>query len=103
MIPMPSAGSQVKLKSRALLPCPPLADRTPASDLDTVKVTKFQAQCRIDTPVEVDYYRIGGILHPVLRKLLKTKSKKTAKKPANKKSVGNKATSRPERKASAKK
>jgi hypothetical protein len=26
-------------------------------------VKTFQAQCRIDTPVEVDYYRNGGILH----------------------------------------
>jgi aconitate hydratase len=25
--------------------------------------------CRIDTPVEVDYYRNGGILHMVLRKM----------------------------------
>jgi aconitate hydratase len=28
-------------------------------------------RCRIDTPVEVDYYRNGGILHTVLRKLLR--------------------------------
>ena len=34
------------------------------------KVTTFQTQCRIDTPVEVDYYRNGGILQTVLRKLL---------------------------------
>ena len=27
----------------------------------------FHAKCRIDTPVEVDYYRNGGILHTVLR------------------------------------
>ena len=26
-------------------------------------------QCRIDTPVEVEYYRHGGILHKVLRDL----------------------------------
>jgi aconitate hydratase len=44
----------------------------------TVKATKadgsetqFQAICRIDTPVEVDYYRNGGILHTVLRNFLK--------------------------------
>ena len=30
----------------------------------------FQATVRIDTPVEMDYYRNGGILHTVLRKLL---------------------------------
>jgi len=29
----------------------------------------FQTLCRIDTPVEVDYYRNGGILHTVLRKM----------------------------------
>jgi aconitate hydratase len=31
----------------------------------------FQTICRIDTPVEVDYYRNGGILHTVLRNFLK--------------------------------
>ena len=31
----------------------------------------FVATCRIDTPVEVDYYRNGGILHTVLRQLVK--------------------------------
>ena len=43
----------------------------------TVKATapdgatsQFQATVRIDTPVEVDYYRNGGILPTVLRKLL---------------------------------
>jgi aconitate hydratase len=32
-------------------------------------VTSFNTRCRIDTPVEVDYYRNGGILHTVLRRL----------------------------------
>jgi len=31
---------------------------------------KFNTICRIDTPVEVDYYRNGGILHTVLRNFL---------------------------------
>jgi aconitate hydratase len=31
----------------------------------------FVTTCRIDTPVEVEYYRNGGILHTVLRQLLK--------------------------------
>ena len=31
----------------------------------------FVATCRIDTPVEVEYYHNGGILHKVLRDLLK--------------------------------
>jgi len=37
---------------------------------ETGKVTEFEARCRIDTPVEVDYYKNGGILHTVIRKLL---------------------------------
>jgi aconitate hydratase len=32
---------------------------------------EFKATVRIDTPVEVEYYRNGGILHTVLRKLVK--------------------------------
>jgi len=31
---------------------------------------QFTATCRIDTPVEIEYYRNGGILHTVLRKML---------------------------------
>ena len=34
-------------------------------------VVKFDAQVRLDTPVEVEYYRNGGILHTVLRQLAK--------------------------------
>ncbi len=33
--------------------------------------TMFQAIVRIDTPVEIDYYRNGGILQTVLRKMVK--------------------------------
>jgi aconitate hydratase len=32
---------------------------------------EFTTLCRIDTPVEIEYYRNGGILHTVLRKMLK--------------------------------
>ena len=32
---------------------------------------KFSAKCRLDTEVEVNYFRNGGILLYVLRKLLK--------------------------------
>jgi aconitate hydratase len=32
---------------------------------------EFTAVCRIDTPVEIDYYRNGGILHTVLRNMLR--------------------------------
>ena len=35
------------------------------------RVTTFPTTCRIDTPVEVEYYRNGGILHTVLRNMLK--------------------------------
>ena len=34
--------------------------------------TEFNAVCRIDTPVEVDYYRNGGIMQTVLRRILKS-------------------------------
>ena len=34
------------------------------------KVTEFKVDCRLDTPVEVNYYRHGGILNAVLRKNL---------------------------------
>ena len=46
--------------------------------LQTIEVTatrvdgtilNFSAQVRLDTPVEVEYYRNGGILHTVLRQL----------------------------------
>ena len=36
--------------------------------------TTFQALVRVDTPVEMDYYRNGGILQTVLRRLLKDAS-----------------------------
>ena len=35
------------------------------------KAIEFTTICRIDTPVEIEYYRNGGILHAVLRKLLR--------------------------------
>ncbi len=41
-----------------------------AEKADDTAVT-FQTICRVDTPVEVDYYRNGGILHTVLRNFLK--------------------------------
>ena len=34
--------------------------------------SSFQAIVRLDSPVEVDYYRHGGILQSVLRRLLST-------------------------------
>ena len=35
------------------------------------KARVFEAVCRIDTPIEIEYYRHGGILQYVLRQLLK--------------------------------
>ncbi len=43
------------------------------------KKVEFVARCRIDTPVEAEYYRNGGVLQTVLRRLL-NESKKGAKK-----------------------
>ena len=34
----------------------------------------FEVACRLDTPVEIDYYRNGGILHTVLRNIRKTET-----------------------------
>jgi aconitate hydratase len=45
--------------------------RVTATDPDSGEKTGFTALCRIDTPVEVDYYRNGGILHTVLRQIVK--------------------------------
>ncbi|NRA56955.1 MAG: hypothetical protein HRU13_02390, partial [Phycisphaerales bacterium] len=33
-------------------------------------VTEFICKSRIDTPIEIEYYRNGGILHTVIRKKL---------------------------------
>ncbi len=41
-----------------------------ATDPNSGDSKQFEVLCRIDTPVEVDYYRNGGILQTVLRKLL---------------------------------
>jgi aconitate hydratase len=41
------------------------------------KRAQFTAMCRIDTPVEAEYYRNGGVLQTVLRRLL-NESKKPA-------------------------
>jgi aconitate hydratase len=42
-----------------------------ARRLDGATIT-FKTICRLDTPVEVEYYRHGGILHFVLREFLNT-------------------------------
>jgi aconitate hydratase len=47
----------------------PLATIQVTATRPSGEVTKFQAKVRLDTPVEVDYYRHGGILQAVLRNL----------------------------------
>jgi len=45
---------------------------TPGQDITVRAGDKtFTTTCRIDTPVELEYYRNGGILQTVLRKMLK--------------------------------
>ena len=53
-----------------------LADLSPGAEL-TVRATsdggeakEFKARARVDSPVEVEYLRNGGILQTVLRQLL---------------------------------
>ena len=47
----------------------PLATIQVTATKPSGEVTEFQAKVRLDTPVEVDYYRHGGILQAVLRNL----------------------------------
>jgi aconitate hydratase len=56
----------------------PVGDNVQPRQRVTVTATKadgtqvsFETICRLDTPVEVDYYRNGGILHYVLRDFLR--------------------------------
>ncbi|MBX3139342.1 MAG: aconitate hydratase AcnA [Trueperaceae bacterium] len=48
-----------------------------ATKADGTKV-EFEVACRLDTPVEVEYYRNGGILHTVLRNLHRSATRATA-------------------------
>jgi aconitate hydratase len=48
----------------------PLSTLSVRATADDGTVIEFQTRVRIDTPVEMDYYRNGGILQAVLRKLL---------------------------------
>ncbi|MEN0064078.1 MAG: aconitate hydratase AcnA [Myxococcota bacterium] len=47
----------------------PMADIQVTARTESGATIAFVATARIDTPVEVDYYRNGGILHTVLRRL----------------------------------
>lgn len=49
----------------------PLQDIAVTATKSDGKTIRFTTTCRIDTPVEVEYYRHGGILHYVLRQLAK--------------------------------
>ncbi len=54
---------------------------TPPANRAEAKRVAFKVRCRIDTPVEAEYYKNGGVLHTVLRRLL-NESKKGARVPA---------------------
>ena len=47
----------------------PLQDLVVTSTHSNGTVKEFTVSVRLDTPVEVEYYRNGGILHTVLRQL----------------------------------
>ena len=49
----------------------PLQDATVRAKGEDGSEKTFTVTVRIDTPVEIDYYRNGGILHTVLRNFLK--------------------------------
>jgi aconitate hydratase len=49
----------------------PRQDVTVKAKRDDGSIVEFKVTVRIDTLVEVEYYRNGGILHTVLRKLVK--------------------------------
>jgi aconitate hydratase len=49
----------------------PRQDVTVKAKRDDGSIVEFAATVRIDTPIEVEYYRNGGILHTVLRKLVR--------------------------------
>ncbi len=55
----------------------PQQDVTVRATADDGSIKTFQARARIDTPVEVEYYRNGGILQTVLRNFLKQQHSST--------------------------
>ncbi|MDX1962709.1 MAG: aconitate hydratase AcnA [Pirellulales bacterium] len=73
---LPESWQSLGLTGEELFDIPISEKVAPRSNI-TVTATKpdgtvvtFEAKVRIDTPVELDYYRNGGILQTVLRKLL---------------------------------
>ena len=66
------------LTGREIFEIEGLSDGMAPQSLLTVKATRpngevvtFQAQALLNTKVEVNYYRNGGILHTVLRNMVK--------------------------------
>ena len=66
----------LNITGEEILSIPDLSDQVKPGQLLTVVMEKgdgskksFQVVCRIDTPVEVNYLRNGGILHTVLRQM----------------------------------
>lgn len=51
-------------------PIEPLCDVKVTATSPDGKTTEFTCTCRVDTPVEIEYFRNGGILHTVIRKKL---------------------------------
>ena len=49
----------------------PLQELTVTACRGDGTTVKIPCVCRIDTPVEIEYYRNGGILHTVIRNMLK--------------------------------
>jgi aconitate hydratase len=48
----------------------PRCDVTVRATTPEGKTTEFTCVCRVDTPVEIEYFRNGGILQTVVRKKL---------------------------------
>ena len=64
-------GLSGELKPRQELTVVATADDPSASSGQAGRRTEFTAIARLDTPIDVDYYRNGGILQTVLRNLMK--------------------------------
>jgi aconitate hydratase len=78
-LPAGQTWQSLGLTGEEVIDIPDLGDNLKPQSTITVrataangKVTEIPARVRIDTPVELDYYRNGGILQTVLRKLLKS-------------------------------
>jgi aconitate hydratase len=77
-LPKGETWESLGLTGEEVFDIPDLDDRLQPRAMLTVRATsadgsqkQFQSRVRIDTPVELEYYRNGGILQTVLRKLAK--------------------------------